>query len=335
MPIKPKDLLKFTIALSFSGAIFWFVYKDFNFSEAKSTFAKFDYRWVILSIFLSLFSHLLRALRWGQLLEASGRKSSLTINYYAVMIGYLANTVFPRLGEITRCGIVNKKEGIPMTFAVGTVLTERLIDLLVLLLLTLLTFFLEFERLNGYFASGFENFSTVLFNYWWIALLLISISTWAFWFFILSSRKSKNQWIEKIRMIITQLYSGVLSVTKIKRPVLFWANTLGIWVLYFLTLYVITFGSEETSALGPLAGLSILVMGSFGMAAPTANGVGTFHAFVAGILILYGLPESEGKIFALILHSSQLFTVVIFGIISLILINFTKTNSTNGKQTEN
>jgi L-asparagine transporter-like permease len=71
------------------------------------------------------------------------------------------------------------------------------------------------------------------------------------------------------------------------------------------------------------------------MAAPTANGVGTFHAFVAGILILYGLPESEGKIFALILHSSQLFTVVIFGIISLILINFTKTNSTNGKQTEN
>jgi hypothetical protein len=332
LTIKLKDLLKFIIALGFSVGIFWFVYKDFNFQEVKSTLSKFDYRWVVLSIILSFGSHFLRALRWGQLLEVSGKKSSLKINYFAVMIGYLANTVFPRLGEVTRCGIVNKKEGIPMTFAVGTVFTERLIDLIILLLLTTVMFFLEFERLNEYFSSAFQGFSSLVFQYWWLILFMAIFGIWTFWFFILSKRPTTNKWIEKTRAIIKQLYSGVLSITKIKRPYLFWVNTIGIWVLYFLMLYVISFGSEETKNLGPLAGLSILVMGSFGMAAPTANGVGSFHAFVAGILVLYGLPEGEGKIFALILHSSQLFTVIVFGIISLILINFTKSTITDGKQ---
>lgn len=332
MSIKIKDLIKFTIALSFSGLIFWLVYKDFNLEEVSTTLSNFDYRWVVLSIVLSFGSHFLRALRWGQLLEVSGKKSSLLINYYAVMIGYLANTVFPRLGEVTRCGIVNKKNSIPMTFAIGTVLTERLIDLMILLLLTALTFFLEFDRLNQYFAAGFENFYALIITYWWIVALAFLSGMWAFWFFILSKRPTKNRWVEKVRSIVNQLYHGVLSVTKIKKPFLFWANTLGIWVLYFLMLYVISFGSEETKDLGPLAGLSILVMGSFGMAAPTANGVGSFHAFVAGILVLYGIPETEGKIFALILHSSQLFTVLVFGIISLILINFTKSKTQDGEQ---
>ncbi|MFT6827158.1 MAG: hypothetical protein ACI9Z3_000145 [Roseivirga sp.] len=332
MSVKAKDLLKFTVALAFSAAIFWYVYKDFDINEALISLKKFDYRWVVLSIVLSLGSHFLRALRWGQLLEVSGKKSSLMINYFAVMIGYLANTIFPRLGEITRCGIVSKKEGIPMTFAVGTVFTERLIDLIILLLLTALTFVLEFARLNEYFSSTFENLTSLLITYWWLVIILIGFGIWTFWFFILSKRPSNSKWVEKIRALIKQLYSGILSITKIKRPLFFWLNTIGIWVLYFLMLYVISFGSEETENLGPLAGLAILVMGSFGMAAPTANGVGTFHAFVAGILVLYGLPESEGKIFALILHSSQLFTVIVFGTISLILINFTKSRNINGEQ---
>ena len=219
-----------------------------------------------------------------------------------------------------------------MTFAVGTVLTERLIDLIILLILTAITFILEFSRLNEYFSSTFEHITSALYAYWWLLTLMTLVGTWIFWYFILSKRPTKNKWVEKIRKLIKQLYSGILSITKIKRPLFFWANTIGIWVLYFLMLYVISFGSEETKSLGPLAGLAILVMGSFGMAAPTANGVGTFHAFVSGILVLYGLPESEGKIFALILHTSQLFTVIVFGTISLILINFTKSRDINGQQ---
>lgn len=335
MSVKVKDLFKFTIALAFSAAIFWYVYKDFNIEEAITSLKKFDFRWVVLSIVLSFGSHFLRALRWGQLLEVSGRKSPLIINYFAVMIGYLANTVFPRLGEITRCGVVNKKEGIPMTFAVGTVFTERLIDLIILLILTGVTFILEFERLNEYFSSGFQSFTLLITTYWWLVSILAISGIWAFWFFIVSKRPSSNKWIEKIRSLIKQLYSGILSITKIKKPFLFWLNTAGIWILYFFMLYVISFGSEETKNLGPIAGLAILVMGSFGMAAPTANGVGSFHAFVAGILVLYGLPEGEGKIFALILHTSQLFTVIVFGTISLILINFTKSSNLNGEQRQN
>lgn len=332
MKVKAKDVFKFAIALAFSAAIFWYVYKDFDISEAIASLKKFDFRWVLVSILLSFGSHFLRALRWGQLLEVSGKKSTLVINYFAVMIGYLANTVFPRLGEITRCGIVNKKEGIPMSFAVGTVLTERLIDLIILLLLTAVTFILEFSRLNEYFSSTFEHITSALYTYWWLLTLMTLVGAWTFWYFILSKRPTKNKWVEKIRKLIKQLYSGILSITKIKKPLLFWVNTIGIWVLYFLMLYVISFGSEETKNLGPLAGLAILVMGSFGMAAPTANGVGSFHAFVAGILVLYGLPESEGKIFALILHTSQLFTVIVFGIISLILVNFIKPREIHGEQ---
>ena len=133
--------------------------------------------------------------------------------------------------------------------------------------------------------------------------------------------KKEDSLFSKIKDFFRQGINGVLSIRKIKKQKVFWLSTVGIWVLYFLMMYVSTFGSDLTEDIGVLAGLSILVMGSFGIASPTPNGLVTFHALVAGILVLYGIPANDGKIFATILHTSPLITILIIGSISSILVN--------------
>lgn len=324
MTIKTKEVFKLLIALGISALIFWWLYKDINVDEIKEYLQGFDYRWILLSIVLSFFSHFIRALRWGQLLSVSGKKSSFKVNYLSVMIGYLANTLIPRLGEVTRCGIVSRKDGIPATFAFGTVITERLIDLLILLLLTGIVIILEFSRLNDHLSGQFPTLIDLSTRYWWLITALTLLGLYLFWFLILSKKPSGNKLVTKIRELVKGAYKGVLSITKIKKPLLFWCYTIGIWVLYFLMLYVISFGSEDTRGLGPMAGLAVLVAGSFGMAAPSQSGIGSFHVFVSQLLLLYGIGINEGRIFAFILHTSQLVTVLLVGTISLIVINFVK-----------
>lgn len=301
--------------------IFWYLYRDVPGEQILNELQHFDYRWILLSIALSIVSHVLRAWRWKLLLEQSGSSVKLLNNYFAVMIGYLANSIFPRLGEVTRCGIINRVHHIPVTFSFGTVFTERLVDLMLLLVLALITFSIEFDLLEPSISNLYVRITETFANNWLLLLLLILIFVTGIYLVFFSRRFREIKLMKRISGIIKEVIQGVLSIRKVKNQMGFWSATIAIWGLYFLMMYVISFGSESTKDLSAMAGLSILVMGSFGMAAPTPNGTGTFHAFVTGVLLLYGIPEAEGKIFALILHTSQFITVLVFGSISLILVN--------------
>lgn len=280
---------------------------------------------------LSVFSHLLRAWRWKLLLNGSGYSASLSNSYFAVMIGYLANSLFPRLGEVTRCGVLNRSDHVPVSHSLGTVVTERVIDLFILLLITAVTFFLQFNLLESYFNEGLINLKTQLLENWWILLILLVLGVLGLYLLFYSAIGKKIQFIGKIKNFIRGLWAGMISLKNVKNQFGFWVSTLGIWFLYFLMLYVITFGSPLTENLGILAGLSILVMGSFGMATPIPNGVGAFHTLVAGVLVLYGINQQDGIIFATIMHTSQFITVLVIGSLSLILVNLKhKRNKTVG-----
>lgn len=321
MSIKLKTSIKYGIVLIITGVLFWLLLRDIPFEDFQKALNDFNYNWILLSIGLSLISHLLRAWRWKLLLESSNYPIKLSNSYFAVMIGYLINSVIPRLGEVSRCGIAYRTEKVPIPFALGTVFTERFIDLMMLLGITAITFALQINLLNDYISSASDQISLFLNTYWLIILIAIILGLIALAVLFYFGRKNKTGIVSKILEFVKQGINGVLSIGKVKNQKGFWLSTLAIWVLYFFMLYVITFGSDLTSDLGVLAGLSILVMGSFGMASPTPNGLVTFHAFVAGVLVLYGIPKQEGIIFATILHTSQLITVLIFGSISLILVN--------------
>lgn len=255
------------------------------------------------------------------MLKSSGHNVGTLKAYFAVMVGYLFNSLVPRLGEVTRCGIINRTDDVPVAFSFGTVVTERVIDLFMLLLITGITFLLQFDLLQGEFLWVEEKAATLISTYWWAAILLLILGIAGIYVLFFSKISEKIKLVEKIKAFINQLLEGVLSLKKLKNQKGFWLATIGIWTLYFLMLYVITLGSEMTKDLGILAGLSILVMGSFGMTTPAPNGFGAFHAFVAGILVLYGIDAEDGKIFALILHTSQFIPILILGSISLILVN--------------
>jgi len=292
-----------------------------NLEDFRGALEEFNFWWIALSIGLSILSHLLRAWRWGLLLKSSGHPSTLLNNYFAVMIGYLANSVFPRLGEITRCGVINRTDSVPVPKALGTVVTERVIDLCILLLLSGVTFLLQFNLLESYFEDAMSNLNTKLTSNWWQLLMLFIIGISSLYILFKSNLGKRFVFIKKVRAFLKDLWIGMLSLKNVKNQFGFWASTLSIWALYFLMLYVITFGSPVTQNLGILAGFSILVLGSFGMATPIPNGIGVFHTLVAGVLVLYGIDYEQGIIFATIMHTSQFITVLVVGSISLVLVN--------------
>ena len=300
--------------------IVWYLFKDIDWSEVWLLLAQFNYWWIALSMALGVISHLLRAWRWKLLMDAGGHNVWFWNSFFAVMIGYLMNSVFPRLGEVSRCGVMNRKEKVPLPFALGTVVTERIIDLLILILISFMTLALQFNLLKDYYIKAKDFVFNSLQSNWWLLIILGLVGLLIIWFWR-TSRFQNIPIIKKLQVFIDQGFQGVRSLNSIKNKKGFWLATFSIWVLYFFMLYVITLGSEETKYLGPLAGLSILVTGSFGMASPTPNGIGAFHALVAGVLVLYGIAYDTGIIIATILHTSQFVSILVMGAMSLLLVN--------------
>ncbi|WP_420388215.1 lysylphosphatidylglycerol synthase transmembrane domain-containing protein [Roseivirga sp.] len=321
MKFSPKELLKYIIVLIITGGIFWYVIRQIPLQDFKSALQQFNFWWIGLSILLSIVSHFLRAWRWSLLLKSTGFSSTILNSYFSVMIGYLANSVFPRLGEVTRCGVINRTEKVPVPHALGTVVTERVIDLLILLLLTALTFALQFNLLEDYFNDGIIGLKTKLEESIWLLISLGVTGLAGLYVLFYTNLGNKIGLVKKVKEFVKGIWTGIISLRHVKNQAGFWGATLGIWLLYFLMLYVITFGSPLTQNLGILAGLSILVMGSFGMATPLPNGIGAFHTFIAGVLVLYGIDRNEGIVFATIMHTSQAITVLVIGSISLVLVN--------------
>jgi len=317
---KLKSIVRFSVMILITTVIVWYLFKDIDWAEVWQLLAQFNYWWIALSMGIGVLSHLLRAWRWKLMMDAGGHNVWFWNSFFAVMIGYLMNSVFPRLGEVSRCGVMNRKEKIPVPFALGTVVTERIIDLLLLILVSLLTLALQFNLLKDYYFDAQDFLTAFIQRNWWVLIILGLVGLLIIWFWR-TNRFQNIALIKKLQLFVDQGFQGVRSLNRIKNQKGFWLATISIWVLYFFMLYVITLGSEETKYLGPLAGLSILVTGSFGMASPTPNGIGAFHALVAGVLVLYGIAYDTGIIIATILHTSQFVSILVMGAMSLLLVN--------------
>ncbi len=279
-----------------------------------------NYWWIFLSILLSLLSHWLRAYRWNLMLKPLGYdRLSDGRTFLAVMTGYLANLAFPRLGEVTKCGVMKRNEKIPMSISFGTVITERVLDFLILLSLVILDFFVEFDRVYEFFISavGWDTEVDHTMNIILIASTLLILGVVGI--LILKrilDHEFENSLLQKIHRVLTDIVNGLLSIRKVQNITGFVVSTIGIWVFYYLMSFVIFFSISETSDLGFGAGLSILAAAGVAMAMPVQGGIGAYHTLVSGVLIIYGIEATSGLFFATLLHTSQLISVLFFGGIS-------------------
>jgi len=324
------NIIKYAATLGIAAFLLWYVYRDLSLDDLFGYFADINYYWLSLSIIIALISHYLRAYRWNLLLEPLGYdhlKSYRT--FIAVMVGYFANNLVPRLGEVTRCGILKKNDNVAMTSAFGSVVAERALDLIILIVLAGLTFIIEFDKLHLFvyqkFAESFpdsDSFYTIAITITVIGLVML-IGLYLL-FRIFRNKLHHNSIYLKIRQFVKELLTGFLSIRKVKSPALFWLSTLGIWLLYYFMLIVVFYAFPPTWGLSYIAGLTLLIMSGLGMSAPVQGGIGVFHILVSSVLVLYGISAEDGKVFALIAHTTQFVTVMVFGGISFIISVFMK-----------
>lgn len=288
------------------------------------SFAQANYSWILFSIFLGILSHIIRAFRWNILLEPLGYKPRITNTFCAVMVGYLANLALPRLGEVTRCGILNRYEKIPINKSFGTVIAERSVDMIMFILLFFINLFIFFNKLNLYVEekvygplSEKFNFSEEITKYFYILLGVIVIL--AIIFFVFRKRISHLTIYKKIKNLVLGLWHGLWSITKIKRPLVFIFQTIMIWVLYFLMLYVCFFSLPQTSSLSVGAGITLLIFGSIGIMV-VQGGIGIYPAIIAETLILYNITNTTGYALGWLTWSAQTLMIIIAGVASLILL---------------
>jgi glycosyltransferase 2 family protein len=327
-------IFKFILFLGLGIFFIWLSLKDLSSKEREEIIRSFqtaDYNWVILGVILGILSHILRSLRWMMFMPPMGYNPKFRNSFYAVMIGYLANLAFPRLGEVTRCGILTRYENIPFNKSLGTVITERAIDMLIFFLLFWLMIITQIGTINEYLDNHIyprliEKFGSYHYSrMFWLTILGLFL-TLVILFLIFRKKLRKFTLYQKIKGLILGFWDGLKSLTKIKRPWLFVFYSLAIWTLYFLMLYVCFFCFPETSHLSLGAGLSALVLGSIGIMI-TPGGIGLYPTLVQETLRLYGVSMVTGLALGWIAWTTQTLMIVILGGLSLLMLTFNKTRN--------
>ncbi|WP_289053263.1 lysylphosphatidylglycerol synthase transmembrane domain-containing protein [Carboxylicivirga marina] len=310
-----SKLIQYVLFPAIGIFIIYQLYKDQNAAEiGKILRNDVDYKWIVFSILIGLISHLSRAMRWQMLIEPIEKKPGLINTFCAVMTGYMANLVFPRMGEVSRCGVLSKYEKLSFTRVVGTVVAERLTDLFMLVLIMITVLALQFDFLGGFLLKTLklesvgEIFHSALF-YGLIALVIVSI-------FLVKRYAKQYRALMFLKNLMSKFTEGVSSIRKIKNKPLFIFHTIFIWTMYFLMIYVCFFSMPATSSLGINVGITILLTGSLGMVAPVQGGIGAWHFMVIATLKLYGIPNDDGGIFALVVHAAQNLMIIGAGLIA-------------------
>jgi uncharacterized membrane protein YbhN (UPF0104 family) len=262
-----------------------------------------------------IFSHLVRAQRWRLLLAPANYHVGLGSSFLSVLIAYLVNLAIPRGGEVSRCYNLFKLENTPVEVSFGTVVVERIVDLICLLILVVLSFIIEWSKLEGFIATldigggereGFRV-SPIM-----IAILVGIVGLVVVIFFFRKNQKLRKLWLG--------FKEGLLTVFRMKNKTMFIAQSVTIWILYFLMTYVVMLSFDETAALGPRAVLTIFAIGGIAMAAPLPGGAGSYHVLLPmGLAYLYGMKESHSVPFVFIFHAWQTIVLIVAGVVSLII----------------
>lgn len=288
-----------------------------------NSFKTANYFWVAISILFALLAHVLRAFRWNYLLKPAGYTVRSGNAIGAVMVGYFANYGLPRMGEISRCTLVAKYDDVPFEIALGTVITERIVDLLILIIIFFMTLFAQFSQLKDLTATyiynpmmlKFQGVSDHPLNF---IILLSFLVLFAVGLFVI--RKKVSGLLKgKAGNVIRGFGKGLSSVKDIDKKFQFIVLSLAIWASYFYSLYVCFFAFEGTSNLGHSECLVLLLFGTLGVVF-SPGGLGAYPAIVTALLIYYRIEQIAAFSFPWMAWTSQFILIISMGLLSLILL---------------
>lgn len=313
------DVIKYIFFFGVGIALFIWVYKGQDLGSILEGLSRFHYGWIAASFAAMLFSHLFRAMRWRMLIESIGYKPGLFNTFLSILVMYLANSAVTRMGEVTRCGILKKYEGVPFTPQLGTVLVERFVDFLFLMVILAAALIFNWDILSTLLDRKEEGAGSKL-SFLQSPVVLIGagiLIILAVLIFVFRNRLKNHPLVVKVLSYAERFTDGLKSVFRLKQPVGFALLTVAIYGCYFLGTFFVLKAFAPTASLTPMVAFSVLASGSIGMIAPVPAGIGSFHFFAFNTLLLYGVTAADGQLVTLVLHGSTTLFIIIIGTIAL------------------
>lgn len=322
-----KGFIQYTLIVGVTIFLIWFSLRGLVVADGENKWAYLKHTWesaskgwLLAMAAISMISHLIRAERWRMLMEPAGYHPRLSNSFLSLMVGYLVNLVIPRGGEVSRCYNLYKLDKTPVETSFGTVVVERIVDMICLLVLIAICFFIETEKLMAFIdtlpfsASGNSKF--LLLIYLGLGCAVLFLLGW------LILKRNKKLY-DVVLKFWTGFKSGLLTIFQLKNKGLFIFYSLLIWILYFVMSYTVLMAFPSTSELGLRAVLSLFAIGSIAMAAPLPGGTGAYHVLVPqGLVFLYSLPLSDAIAFTFIFHGWQTFIMIVAGAVSLLITSY-------------
>jgi hypothetical protein len=304
-----KKILKIVLPLALGGFLVWYSLSDISLKTLGTFFKEANYRFIFLGLFFGILSHLSRAYRWKFMLAPLGFKPKFTNSILAVLVGYLVNLAIPRAGEVSRALVLTNYEEIPFEKGFGTIVAERIADLIMMLCVVIITLFVQFDFIYGLLI---RNFNPIKIS---VSLVVLGVGFFSLYTFI---KKAKSGFLLKIKTFVAGLIEGVTSIFKMKNKWAFIFHTVFIWIMY-VAMFWATIPAIEGLHI-PLGGILIgFIAGGFSIAA-TNGGIGLYPIAVASALALFDIPTETATAFGWIMWTAQTAMIVLFGGLAFLLL---------------
>ena len=320
-------ILKILMPLVLGAAILYWMYRGEDWQQIRHVMTdEMDWTWMLLSFPFGILAQAFRGWRWRQALEPVGEYPRTSVSIHSIFLSYAASLVIPRVGEFARCGVLKRYDDVSFPKALGTVVSERAIDSLLVMGITALVLLVEMSTFGTFFRKTGTDLHSILHNFSWAGYFVAAVCAAAI-LVLLHVLLRKLSIYNKVRATIKGIWQGVISLKDVQNIPLFVFFTLAIWVSYFLHYYLTFFCFDFTADLGIGCAMVTFIVGSIAVIVPTPNGAGPWHFAVKTMLILYGVADVHALYFVLIVHTVQTMLVIILGIYALAALSFTKTRS--------
>lgn len=315
-----KSVLTIVVSLVFAFVFMWLALRGLDFEKIEVALLKANYWWILLSAVFGILAYWFRSIRWNLLLEPMGYKISNANALWTLSFGYLMNLTIPRSGEVARSTALYGVEKVPVDKSFGTIILERVVDLVCMFLFLGLTLIFKYEAIIGFYKqSGLEV------NPMFLGVFILIAAVGTFLFFRFKEKFRKFKILSKIIDFLEGIFAGLSSIFRLKAKGKFVLQSLAIWVCYYFAAYLVCFALPETSDFSFADGFFLIVVGTLGMMVPASGGIGAFHfALKLGISALFvsmGKSAEEGAevglSYAFLSHTMQLVIMLVMGLISI------------------
>jgi uncharacterized protein (TIRG00374 family) len=324
-----NSIVKIALPILLGGAILYWMYRGFDFNRIKQILLhEMNWSWMLLSFPFGILAQAFRGWRWKQTLEPMGENPRTNNCVNAIFISYASSLVIPRIGEFARCGALKRYDGTSFAKALGTVVTERAVDTIIMLIMIGGTLLMQLGVFSTFFDETGTSLDETLQSFSLTGYIVTAVCGIAALISIHVLLK-KFSFYNKVKATLHGLWEGIISLRNVKNVPLFIFYSLAIWISYFLHYYLTFFCFDFTAHLGLTCAMVTFVVGSIAVIVPTPNGAGPWHFAVKTMLVLYGVADEQACIFVLIVHTVQTLLVVLLGIYAWIAMMFTKRINVN------